>query len=245
MRRTHRTLALVAVLALGATAAPFAATAHTDVAERPHHSSTAVASVSDRAALAVEWRVQARAVPLANTGRDWSYLFKGAPGAKPPRWRQCRITWAYQARGGYPGAAHHVRQAFGRVQRRTPFAFVRVPYRAHGNGADIGLRWRTPAADPRLGGPVLGYAMPIATGGQIVYAGIVLDRTARGVLRGFHGGYGRTWGTVLMHEIAHGLGLGHARGTRQVMYPSLTSGNGRWGAGDRAGLRAVSSGCRR
>jgi hypothetical protein len=44
-----------------------------------------------------------------------------------------------------------------------------------------------------------------------------------------------------MHEITHGMGLSHALGRKQVMYPLSTSGT--WGLGDRAGLAAVSSGC--
>lgn len=75
--------------------------------------------------------------------------------------------------------------------------------------------------------------------------GVVLDRgEAVAQTGGF--GAGDTVGELLMHEVGHVVGLGHAARERQVMYPFLTGQpDDTWGPGDLAGLQAVgaSQGC--
>ena len=48
-----------------------------------------------------------------------------------------------------------------------------------------------------------------------------------------------------MHELGHAVGLDHARGTTQVMYPGAPPTMlANWGAGDLAGLRLVGKAAR-
>jgi hypothetical protein len=58
-------------------------------------------------------------------------------------------------------------------------------------------------------------------------------------------GPGTTDGEVLLHELAHAVGLGHVLDPTQVMYPHTTHSESQFGAGDRAGLAALgaAAGC--
>ena len=73
---------------------------------------------------------------------------------------------------------------------------------------------------------------------RYVRGGVAIDATQKLPAKGF--GKGASPGTLLLHELAHALGLDHVRTASQVMYPSLRSTHrGRFEAGDLAGLRAV------
>jgi predicted Zn-dependent protease len=53
-------------------------------------------------------------------------------------------------------------------------------------------------------------------------------------------------GALLMHELGHAVGLGHAGDRNEIMYPTTLAGRAsRWGIGDRVGLRLVgaAAGC--
>ena len=50
---------------------------------------------------------------------------------------------------------------------------------------------------------------------------------------------------LAMHEVGHVMGLGHAQGSEQVMYPVIQKNSATWGSGDTTGLREVGyGGCR-
>jgi hypothetical protein len=54
-------------------------------------------------------------------------------------------------------------------------------------------------------------------------------------------GEGATWGRVLIHELAHLVGLGHVRTSREIMFNDLSVQRGRaeFHAGDLEGLRLL------
>ena len=59
-------------------------------------------------------------------------------------------------------------------------------------------------------------------------------------------GSGMTRGSLLLHEVGHAMGLGHAGSSREIMYPTMLSrGSSGYKDGDRAGLKKVggSLGC--
>jgi len=103
------------------------------------------------------------------------------------------------------------------------------------------------STDIGLGGGIQGVssssAVPGPDGASIVSGQVVLDATHR-LAPGF--GPGTTEGEVLLHELAHAVGLGHVLDPTQVMYPQTTNGESVFGAGDRAGLAALGApaGCR-
>ncbi|HVM27396.1 MAG TPA: matrixin family metalloprotease [Mycobacteriales bacterium] len=114
--------------------------------------------------------------------------------------------------------------------------------------APVLVAWVPPSAtDLGLGGGVQGLAsttaVPTPAGGSLVSAQVALDAERR-LASGF--GPGATEGEVLLHELAHAVGLGHVDDPTQVMYYRTTNSESEFGAGDRAGLRALgaASGCR-
>ena len=113
--------------------------------------------------------------------------------------------------------------------------------------APVLIAWVPPSqTDVGVGGGVQGVAVAVATpgrdGGSIVSGQLVLDADRR-LPSGF--GPGATEGEVLLHELAHIVGLGHVLDPTQVMYPETTNNESQYGAGDRAGLAALgrAAGC--
>jgi len=78
--------------------------------------------------------------------------------------------------------------------------------------------------------------VPNVAGPSLVSGQVVLNADNR-LSAGF--GAGTTDGEVLLHELAHAVGLNHVLDPTQVMYPQTTSGESTFGAGDRAGLAAL------
>ena len=70
---------------------------------------------------------------------------------------------------------------------------------------------------------------------------VVLNSAHNGLYeRGF--GSGTTRGALLLHEVGHAMGLGHAGSTREIMYPTmLDRSSSAYKSGDRAGLKKVGS----
>lgn len=90
--------------------------------------------------------------------------------------------------------------------------------------------------------PVTVRRHPVLRSGFVLLSRPVFAALASGFGRGPRYGDQGTQGEALLHELGHVAGLGHARGTAEIMYPVLTRKPARWGAGDLAGLRVLGSG---
>lgn len=77
--------------------------------------------------------------------------------------------------------------------------------------------------------------------GRLVYVtGIATFNSEAKLLPGFE--LGDSWGDVALHELGHIFGLAHVEDDNQVMYPDVTGGEARLGAGDLAGLERLGRG---
>lgn len=215
-------------------------------------------------------RVQAAAVgqvlavdTVAPAATGWGPTYVDEQG-RPARWDPCRpIPYVVQA-GWIPDAGRaDLAEALRRLSEASGLRFLdegdtaelpstsRAAYQPERYGdrwAPLLIGW-VPAGSTDLGlgggtqGISLAVAVPGRDGASIVSGQVVLDATHR-LASGF--GPGTTDGEVLLHELAHAVGLGHVDDPTQVMYPQTTSSESVFGAGDRAGLAAVGApaGCR-
>ncbi len=190
----------------------------------------------------------------AGTATDWSYLFGGGS-----RWDPCQaIPWAYNPTEQGYAALDDVRRAFAKISGASGLRFKYVGETAHrvlgslGSGfpteADIVVGWANESQWSTLAGGVVGVG---GGSGIRVSGGDVAYRMQRGYLtldngHALPGGFDqRGWGQVILHEVLHALGLGHAQEQVQIMYGTAHRDNVRFGAGDLSGMRAVgaASGC--
>ena len=79
----------------------------------------------------------------------------------------------------------------------------------------------------------------IVTGHLVLNLDAVTDTdTRRPVPHGF--GTGVNWGRIILHELAHVIGLGHVESRTSIMNEALTQqtiSSANWGVGDLIGLR--------
>ena len=183
---------------------------------------------------------------------------------RPARWDPC-VPIPYVVQTGWApdaGRADLV-EALRRLSAASGLRFVdegdtdelpsrgRLAYQPDRYGerwAPLLVGW-VPAGSTDLGvgggtqGVSLSVAVPGEDGASLVSGQVVLDATNR-LAPGF--GPGTTDGEVLLHELAHAVGLGHVLDPTQVMFPQTTNSESVFGAGDRAGLTALgaAAGCR-
>ena len=220
----------------------------------PATGSTTTAQVQD----AVRFRRSAAPAPARRAARtgDWAYLMDGGS-----RWDPCGgpIGWSYNRTGQRYAARADVAKAFAKISVWSGLKFTyvgRTSYVYRGRlahfprRADIAVGWANAAQLKSLAGGVVGIGGATArqvtdenVKWKLVKGYLTLDKGAASYVgRGFkHSG----WGQIMMHEILHSLGLGHAKHADQLMYPVASSRNYRFGAGDRTGMRRIgrSAGC--
>ena len=211
--------------------------------------------LAQRARAADGLEVRAVEAP-ATAAAGWGPTYVDAKG-RPARWDPC-VPIAYVVQSGWiPDAGRRdLAEALRRISVASGLSFVdegdtdempsqtRASYQPARYGqrwAPLLIGWVPPGVtDVGVGGGVQGmslsFALPGAAGPSLVSGQVVLDAGNR-LAAGF--GPGTTDGEVLLHELAHAVGLGHVLDPTQVMYPQTTSSESEFGAGDRAGLAAL------
>ncbi len=193
---------------------------------------------------------------------DYSFIHSA-----PARWDPCStITYRVNTSQAPASALPDTFGAVARIERATgldleyvgPTDLVPQDSRAADYPPDtqIVVAWADPTGSAMITRPgVAGVGGPMGWGGTVDEDGadvvtwrrgtVVLNSALNDTLRaGF--GTGTTLGKLLMHEIGHVVGLGHAEGEDQVMFPTLKHEHPTaWGAGDLTGLRllGVEQGC--
>jgi hypothetical protein len=183
---------------------------------------------------------------------DWTYAQPGGG-----RWNPCSvIRWAYNPSGQAYDALPDVRRAFAKIAGVSGLEFTYVGattgrYLGSFNDPafatkifDIAVGWANASEYSTLAGNVVGVggagARPAPAGAGVAY------QLTRGFLTldnesvrpaGFEG-Y-PSWGPVMLHEILHSLGLGHAASADQLMYGTFSPTNTKFGAGDIAGMQKI------
>jgi hypothetical protein len=197
----------------------------------------------------------------AGSKSDWSYLFD-QPDAQGSRWDPCTvITWSYNPTGEAYNALPDVKRAFAKIAGVSGLKFLygrnQTEYRYLGGDHDLDFTlekmvvgWGNKNQFPDLAPDQYGDAVGIGGGAAQLVAGADVDlKMVQGYLTldndggialapGFNGS---GWGQVMMHEILHALGLGHAKSANQLLYGTATPLNYQFGAGDITGMTKVGS----
>ncbi|MDM7853517.1 peptidase [Cellulomonas alba] len=197
---------------------------------------------------------------LSETSSSYKFLHTQPDGITPVAWDPCRPIH-YVTTGDAPaGGDELIDEAVAAVSAATGLVFVddgrtdealdvrRVrpfsePDRYGDRFVPVLIAWTSEKQDFRLQGAVAGLTMPIAVtadGRLMVDVVGTVELDAVQVMNAQRlDGQGVT---VVMHELAHLVGLDHVADPSQVMNPSGTRGVNAFGAGDLAGLALLGEG---
>lgn len=209
-------------------------------------------------------------IPTLPSG--WSFTFVKADGCSPVRFNPCQpVHYVMNASEAPATGVADVREAFSRLATATGITFVddgmtdeRPGRRAYdatrypGRWAPILVVWAHQSAGS-ADVEVVGSGFPARVQDVLVSGTLTLNvdavvNRARNtpVPGGFGSGGGSgvgaigaegvTWGRVILHELAHVMGLGHTRDRDQLMYPDTaeqTAHTTDYRSGDRQGLRLL------
>ena len=191
-----------------------------------------------------------------------SYAFATVLDGKPVRWNPCEaIRWTADVRRAPAGGLQVLQESVARVAALTGTRWTWVgpttevpsssllPRRAADSYPPIVIGWTDGATSDLLRSQpasVLGmtrtawFGVQLPDGRKVAAnraAVIALDRTDRLPLRG-----ATSWSAVVLHELAHAMGLAHVSDRRQLMATVLPRTLGDLQAGDRTGLAKVGRG---
>lgn len=179
--------------------------------------------------------------------------------ARPVRWNPCgSVVLVVEPTGAPPGAEADLAEAVDRLRATTGLDLViagRVderpaadrpayqPQRYGENWAPVLVAWAHPhEADLPLRDWDRGVAIPIAAGPpgeQVFITGQVVLNVERDDLVAGFDDRATAWGSTILHELMHLLGLDHVDDPDELMWTFPGEGPVRFGPGDLAGLRAV------
>lgn len=189
---------------------------------------------------------------------DWSSISGKSVDGSPVRWNPCEpIRWAFNPNGVdaiYPDALTDLTTSIANISANTGLAFqyvgatAVVPYAtghdlspAANPGVDLLAGFASTSEVPLFGNGVIGLGGPtynkvatdkmtwIDSAGVVFNTGLVqsmsrIDNASRSLMR-----------SLMTHEVLHAIGLGHAQGAQQIMYPYVQEED-RFGAGDLTGM---------
>jgi hypothetical protein len=193
-------------------------------------------------------------------GNPDAYRFAKTRSGRVVHWAHCRrINFRVNYDHAPNRSRWHVKEAVRRLKRATGLRYrykgptdVRpTPLGAnYPRSTKLVVGWARPATSilkpgsAGVGGPAYnGRTGAIARGFVLINYKV---RMAPGFGKGPRQGVQGTRGQVLMHELAHTVGLSHVRAEAQIMYRTATRKRATWGAGDWNGLRKQGrrAGCR-
>lgn len=206
--------------------------------------------------------------PLGSS-TDYRLMYPAASGAPYGRWDPCKpIYWRVNPRWAPKGGVADLTAAIARVHSATGLTFVYkgtttlVPgtaaYDRANTRGSIVIAWAPDGSTRLIPKAPRGFYGPMGVGGgyaqirtgvngktyTVIDSAYVLLSTSFPTLAGGFGlgnryGWQGTRGMLDMHELSHAIGLQHARGKTQIMYPTAQRMLANWGAGDLTGLRKV------
>ena len=207
--------------------------------------------------------------PVVATPNDsYAFVRTQADGVRPVAFDPCRpIPYVVRVAGQPEGADRLLAEAVAQVSRATGLVFVAEgetsetpdPERPPTDVARYGDRWspvligwQTEAEDPSLAGSVVGQGgstsvsrstlLGAGTPEVFVTGQVVLDSEDLGRLMR-QGPTGESAvRAVLMHELAHVVGLDHVADSSQLMNPTQMRGVQTFADGDLTGLAALGAG---
>ena len=193
----------------------------------------------------------------AGDADEFAFLSLEPGGEEPVRYDPCSpIHYVVNRTGAPRGAITDLHRGVGIFEGAMQVDFVfdgftdeipsgnRAAYQPdrYGNRwAPILLAW-VPASDllspnDQAVGAAGSVAVQNERGRAVYVTGTVTFNSNAKLLTGYR--FGDSWGDVVLHELGHIVGLAHIDDYRQVMYPDVTGGHARLGAGDLEGLRRL------
>jgi hypothetical protein len=172
---------------------------------------------------------------VVRQGGTYAWAMTQPDGDEPVGWDPCEeIHYRINPAGGPPGGSELVRQALDRASAATGLAFEdegetdERPFpggvKLFGRPDPVVIGWADAGEYPDLAGEVAGVGGAVAergNGGRLRYVsgGIVLDVeafTATAVAQ-----QPRAMEGIVLHEVAHVIGLGHVSEPMELMYATI------------------------
>lgn len=186
---------------------------------------------------------------LRRRGNPKAFKFQRVNGHRV-HWAKCRrINYRVNYKNAPKRSKWHAKEAVHRLKRATGLRFryvgrTRVRPNPRGNNypgrTKLVIGWAGPKSKYLVKGQAGVGGSSARANGSIVSSFVLINyrvKMAAGFGKGPRTGIQGTRGQVLMHELAHTVGLDHVQARAQIMYPAATRKLATWGAGDWRGLR--------